>query len=155
MNKRILVSESEKNSILKMHESFKRGLMMEDDMMGDMTTTTSQMEPPKGKCIVKLSELLKNRTDLKQYYQGVNNDFDYYKQGGFFFTVIGGEAYEQSPGGIAPIRRKNNMTKNFFMNDGDTVSINITDKHGSRGDEYDISCNNGQVTISTLTTTGP
>jgi len=33
MNKRILVSDSEKNSILNMHESFKKnGFIMEDDM---------------------------------------------------------------------------------------------------------------------------
>jgi hypothetical protein len=34
MNKRILVSEEEKKSILKMHESFKRTLVKEDDEMG-------------------------------------------------------------------------------------------------------------------------
>ena len=38
MNKRILVSESEKNSILKMHESFKsRGVIIEQEEENQMT----------------------------------------------------------------------------------------------------------------------
>lgn len=36
MNKRILVSESEKSSILKMHESFKNRGIIKEDEMGDM-----------------------------------------------------------------------------------------------------------------------
>lgn len=39
MNKRILVSESEKNSILKMHESFKNRYTIKEEDSSDMTSS--------------------------------------------------------------------------------------------------------------------
>ena len=128
MKKTIRLTESE---LVKLVQK----IIKEDEMMGVSSKETNG----KKNCKVSLRNLLSNE---KPY------NFDYYKNGQYIFTVMEGKGWEQSPGGLAPIRQFNNMDKVFFINEGNQVTIDIRENKGSRGDSFSISCSNGVANLS-------
>jgi hypothetical protein len=127
MKKTIRLTESELVKLV-------QRIIKEDEMGMSSAETTG-----KKNCKVSLRNLLSNE---KPY------NFDYYKNGGYIFTVMEGKGLEQSPGGLAPIRQFNNMDKVFFINEGNQVTIDIRENKGSRGDSFSISCSNGVANLS-------
>jgi hypothetical protein len=87
--------------------------------------------------------------------ESTKNDFEYYSKYKYLFMVTSGQVYGKSPGGPSPIRQLNNVDKVIYMKEGGTAEIEFIEKKGSRGDSYTLTCRNGKITISTISTVGP
>jgi hypothetical protein len=145
MKKTIRLTESELVKLV-------QRIIKEDEMMG---TTSTETAPPRGYVMASMKELLRGSKNVSWNDKTTSNDFDYYSKNKYLFTVISGQVYEQSPGGISPIRRFNNVNKVIFMKEGGTAEIEFIQEKGSRGDGYTLICRGGKITISPSSSVGP
>jgi hypothetical protein len=151
MKKTIRLTESE---LVKLVQK----IIKEDEMMDTETTSPSlgDMAPYAKLVSASMRDLLSGSNNISWKDKSTNNDFEYYSKHKYIFTVRSGQVYGKSPGGPSPIRRLNNIDKVIYMNKaGGTAEIEFIEKDGSRGDSYTLTCRNGKITISSISTVGP
>ena len=148
MKKTIRLTESELIKLVKQ-------IIKEDEMSGDSAEMSKE---PSQKKFAKssLKQLLSTQKQLSVYYGGkATNDYEYYKEyyPKVYAKVIGGSAFEPSPGGFTELRTKFDLDKTFLMKDKGKLDITLEgkDKDGvftSNIDTYTIECSGGKITIS-------
>lgn len=159
-NKRKMIKTmKESKKVIRLTESelvkLVQKIIKEDEMGGDSTEMSNE---PSQKNFTKssLKQLLSTQKQMSGYYGGkATNDYEYYKAyyPKVYAKVIGGRAFEPSPGGFTELRPKFNLEKTFLMKDKGKLDITLEgeDKDGeftSNIDTYTIECSGGKVTIS-------
>jgi hypothetical protein len=118
-------------------------------MMGSEMNSTEMA--PKGFVKTTLKELLSKKRDLSGYYGGkANNDYEYYKAyyPKSYAKIIGGKAFEPTPGGFGDIRPRISFEKMILMKENGNLTVSIQEDKDTSIDTYTLTCRGGKVTIS-------
>jgi hypothetical protein len=139
----VKLTESDLNRIV-------RRIIKEDEMMMGSEMNSTEMAP-KGFVKTTLKELLSKKRDLSGYYGGkANNDYEYYKAyyPKSYAKIIGGKAFEPTPGGFGDIRPRISFEKMILMKENGNLTVSIQEDKDTSIDTYTLTCRGGKVTIS-------